>query len=183
MTGVGRSFGGLAVAAMLTGCIVEVGGGEREWRFVDPPEVMAEVSNGDIRVRSALDDELLARWDGGGFGDNARPDVVELADGTIRIDADGGLAGGGTMELEVPDGTALDLTVDRGSIDVELDAPASIYACAGAGRVGITVPPGPYRLELGAGIGVIDNGIVDDPTAPYTLEVCVGAGEVELRER
>ncbi len=173
----------LGLAAFATGCIVEVGGGEREWRFVDPVAVEAEVSNGDIQVVSSRNDELIARWDGGGLGDNARPDVDELADGSVRIDADGGVAGGGSLELEVPDGTVLDLTVDRGSIEVTLDAPTSIFACAGAGYVGLTVPPGPYRLQLGAGVGVIDSTIVDDPTAPYTLEVCVGAGEVELRGR
>jgi len=171
------------LAMIMSGCLVEVGGGQQEWSFRAPPAVEVEVANGDIRVGSSFDDELVARWDGGGLGDNARPDVFELSDGTIVIDADGGIAGGGTIDLEVPDGTALDLRVDRGSIDVSLDSPTSIFACAGAGRVGLALPPGPYRLELGAVVGVIENQIVDDPGAPYTIEVCVGAGEVELRSR
>lgn len=178
-----RIFFGFVMVVAASGCIVEVGGGEGEWRFVQPPMVEVEISNGDIEVVSSRSNEMIARWEGGGLGDNARPDVVELSDGTVRVDADGGIAGGGTMRVEVPMGTDLNLTVDRGSIDVFLDEPASVFACAGAGYVGLTMPPGPYRLELGAGIGVIDNGIVDEPTAPYTLEVCVGAGEVELRSR
>lgn len=174
---------GLVGVAALSACIVEVGGGERAWTFDAPEAVMVELSNGDIRVDSTSSRMLTARWDGGGFGDNASPDVFELSDGSVFIDADGGIAGGGSVELEVPDGTELDLTVDRGSIDIVLDAPTSLFACAGAGAISIAVPPGPYRLELGVVAGVIDNGIVDDPTAPYIIEVCVGAGEVELRSR
>lgn len=171
---------GLA-GAVAVACIVEVGGGEREWSFDAPPAVQAEVANGDLRVTTSPDATLFARWDGGGLGDNARPDVVELFDGTIVIDADGGVAGGGTLDIEAPAGTDLELVVDRGAIDVQIDAPSNIFACAGAGRVALSVPPGPYRLELSAAIGVIDSEIRDEPGAPYTIEVCVGAGEVELR--
>ncbi|MEN0062406.1 MAG: hypothetical protein AAGA48_09650 [Myxococcota bacterium] len=181
MTGaMGRLFGATIVAAMAVGCIVEVGGGESQWTFDAPETLEASVGNGDIRVSTSRSDRLFARWEGGGLGNNASPDVAELVDGTVVIDANG-LAGGGTLEIETPDDTDLGLLVDRGSIDVYLDAPTNVFACAGAGRVAIDVPPGPYRLEVGALVGVIDNAIVDDPNAPYTIEVCVGAGEVELR--
>jgi len=170
-----------SVVALATGCVVQVGGGQAEWTFRSPSAVEIDVANGDIRVASSYDDRLVARWDGGGLGDNAHPDVHELSDGTIVIDANGGVAGGGTVEVDVPGGTELALTVDRGSIDVRLDEPADIFACAGAGSVSLDVPPGPYRLELGAVVGVIDNGILDVPDAPYTIEVCVGAGDVQIR--
>ena len=171
---------GVVAVAMSVGCVFAVGGGESEWSFTSPTRAEVQVANGDINARSSLDDRLVVRWDGGGLGDNARPDVRELANGTVIIDADGGIAGGGTVDLDVPPGTTLDLVVDRGSIDVMLDEPTSLFACVGAGSIDITVPEGPYRLEVGAGIGVISTGIIPDPSAPYVIEVCVGAGDVQI---
>lgn len=177
------AIGSVGLMGLIAGCIVQVGGGEAEWSFLAPSAVQVDVGNGDIHVVSSFDDRLVVRWDGGGFNENAYPDVVELADGTIDVDANGGIAGGGTVDLELPTGTDLELLVDRGSIEVRLDEPTNLFACAGAGSIDIAMPPGPYRLELGAMLGVIDNGIVDDPNGPYTIEVCLGAGDVTLRSR
>ena len=170
----------IPVAMLASGCLIQVGGGETAWQFDAPAKVEVLVSNGDIDVVSAPGATLFAAWDGGGFGENARPDVFEMSDGTLVLDANGGLLGGGTMTVEVPDGTDLDLVVERGAIDVQLDNPANIGACVAAGSISLGLPPGPYELDVGIGVGAIDSDIWHEPGAPWRVEVCLGAGDVDI---
>ncbi len=171
-------FGGPLLAA--TGCIVEVGGGERTWTFEEPHALQVRLSSGDLEVESVPGDELTVHWEGGGLGDNAAPDVRD-DEGWVVLDANGGPLGGGSIEVEVPDGTSLDLSVERGSLDVELYAPADIYACVGAGSIRLDVAPGPYELDVGVGVGVIGTDIWHEAGASYRIEICLGAGDVEIR--
>ncbi|MBX2797828.1 MAG: hypothetical protein KTR31_09175 [Myxococcales bacterium] len=166
----------LVVLAVAGGCVV--GGGEGYWEFDDPRLVSVRIGSGDITVDSTSGDVMVLEWDGGGFGDNARPDVQE-AGGEVRVDANGGVLGGGSVTLDVPHGVALDLTVERGSIDVTLDAPANVFACVAAGSVSLGVPAGGYVLDVGL-IATVDSDVYHDPDAEHTLHACSAAGSVEV---
>jgi hypothetical protein len=161
---------------LLLGCVV--GGGSWDWSFDNPEGVSAFVANGEISVTSTEDNTAVVEWEGGGFGKSARPEVGQN-DNVVVIDADGGVAGGGELSIEAPAGIFLDLTVDNGSIKVDIDAPASIMSCVGAGDTQIRVPAGAYDLELAVAAGAtVTEGIVDDPSSPFVIQVCVGAGSI-----
>ena len=168
------------VLGLLSGCVVNVGGGEPSWSFEQPRELVVTLGSGDIQVRSTPSTEMQVRYDGGGLGDSANPDVWQDRDGTVIVDADEGIFGGGSVEVELPAGVDVDLVVDRGAIEVQLDAPTNIYACVGAGSVSIGVPPGPYELDVAVGAGAISSEVYHQRGAPYRIEVCTGAGDVQI---
>lgn len=159
----------------LSGCVV--GGGENTWAFSDPASITASVSSGEIAVSSSEDSGARISWEGGGFGENAWPDVEDL-DGDVVVDADGGLLGGGELDIQAPAGTPLILAVERGSVTVTLDHPASIDVCVGAGEVSLFLPEGSYDIDSRVGAGEISSGIVDEPGAEHRITACVGAGEI-----
>ena len=165
------------MALVWSACVV--GGGSTTWEFVQPDSLTVLVASGDIDVRSSPDDLMIVDWEGGGVGDNARPDVSDVR-GDVVIDANGGIAGGGSVMAEVPDGTTLNLEVARGSIDVELEAPANITACVAAGSVRLVLPPGPYEMDLNVAAGVIGQEVFHEEGAPYRLSACAAAGEIRV---
>ena len=167
--------GSMVVLAAI-GCAV--GGSEREFTFDDAIGLTIELGSGDVVVESSADEVLYVTYDGGGLGKAARPDVYQ-EDGEVFVDART-LLGGADIEALAPAAVPLDIQVDRGDIDVELAASASVHACVGAGSVSIGVPAGEYRLDLDVGAGSISSEIVDRADAPYTLSVCAGAGSVDV---
>ena len=70
--------------------------------------------------------------------------------------------------------------IDRGELDIELDAPADIDACVAAGEVSIGVPAGAYDIDVAAGVGKIAIELVDDDDAEHFIRACTGAGEIDL---
>lgn len=160
-----------------TGCVV--GGGDQGWTFERPTSVVVQVGSGSIDVVSSPDDQLRAWWEGGGFGDNASPDVYEEG-GVVWIDANGGVLGGGEVRVEVPAGTSMDLEVARGEIHTALTEQASIEACVAAGEVSLGVAPGPYVLDLAIGLGHLESELWHDPTSPYRLSACTAVGDLHV---
>ncbi len=169
----------LAALTLLTsGCVI--GGGETYWEFQSPEAVSVRIGSGEVSVRSVDDDVVRIWWEGGGVGDNARPEVERADNGVVFIDADGGFLGGGDVRVGLPAGVGIEAIVDRGEVDVGLQAPSDVAACVAAGEVSIGVPAGGYRLDLDVGAGELSTEMFHDPDAPYEIAACVGAGEVEL---
>ena len=167
-----------ALPLLGVGCVV--GGGETYWEFEAPTAVSVMLASGEIDVRSVDDEVARIWWEGGGFGDNARPEVKRSDSGVVFVDADGGLLGGGEVRVGLPAGVGIEAILDRGEVDVGLQAPSDVAACVAAGEVSIGVPAGGYRLDLGVGAGSLTTEIYDDPGAPFEIAACVGAGEVDL---
>lgn len=167
----------LWAGALCSGCVV--GGGDRSWSFERPAEVVVQIGSGEIGVISSPDDRLRVSWEGGGVGDNGRPDVYEEG-GVVWVDANGGILGGGEVRLEIPDGVAMDLEVSRGEIHTALSAQASIDACVATGEVSLGVAPGPYVLDLAIGLGHLESELWHDPTSPYRLSACTAVGDLHV---
>jgi hypothetical protein len=170
-----RSWTGALLMVM-----VACGGGDQSWTFDDVSAVDLEVSSGEITVVPSLDGRAHVSWSGGGVGDNARPDVILLDNGTLIVDAAGGILGGGELEVEVPEGASVRAHAQRGEVDIALSMPADVDACVGAGEVTIAVPAGGYYIDASLGAGKLSGELVHDPDARHTLSVCAGAGEISL---
>jgi len=166
---------------LATGCVV--GGGQQSYEFHDLSGITIELGNGEVMVDGSHDaccaTELTL--DLGGVGSRtARGDVEVGDDGWLMVDARG-LLGGGEIDARVPAGLPVEVLVERGEAQIELDAPADVYACVAAGEVYIEVPEGAYDLDLGGGAGQVSTeGVVHDPDAPHRIGACVGAGEVSV---
>jgi hypothetical protein len=104
-----------------------------------------------------------------------------VSDGHVFVDADGGFLGGGELHISVPQGVDLDFVMDRGCIEVDLDAAASVSSCLGAGDTSIHLPAGRYAMDLGVAAGsIVSEELIDDPNAPFAIHACVGAGSLEV---
>lgn len=167
----------LLMLSGLMGCVV--GGGESAWSFDAPGSITATVANGEVNVQSSEDATAVISWEGGGFGKNAWPDVREQG-GDVVADADGGLLGGGELNILSPAGTPLILTVERGSVEVTLDQPASIDACVAAGDITLRLPEGSYDIDEHIGAGSLSEGILSEPGAEWEINVCMGAGSIDI---
>lgn len=164
------------VSCLLVGCVV--GGGSYDERFEGVTAVDATISNGALEVRTADDDDVRVRYDGGGLGDAGRPDLW-VDDGLLTIDA-GGL-GGSDLRLELPPGADLDAQVSTGDLVIELDAPSSISACVAAGSLSLGLPAGAYDFDIGMAVGAIEEaGLDHDPESPWKIDVCVAVGAIDL---
>ena len=168
---------GLGLLVFAPGCIV--GGGDGTWTFTDATELWVSIASGNVDVTPSGDTNTIVTYDGGGVGRAARPDVSEDDAGRVTVDGHGQL-GGGDITAQVSDGVAITAQVDRGDIDIELQAPADVDACVAAGSVSIGLPAGSYAFDLDMGVGAIGVEFVDDPSADHTVHVCVGAGSVDL---
>lgn len=163
---------------LLLGCVM--GGGTRAWSFEDASLVSAFVENGEISVQSSEEDVTVVHWDGGGVGESAWP-RVHVSDGHVVVDADGGLLGGGDLSISVPKGVDLDLVLDRGSIEVDLDAATSVSSCLGAGDTSIHLPAGRYAMDIVVAAGsIVSEELIDDPNSTFAIHACVGAGSLEI---
>jgi hypothetical protein len=167
----------MMLALGLVGCVV--GGGEGFGTFDGATAVDVELTSGEITIRTAHDDTLFVAYEGGGIGGPARPDVFQDDDGTVFVDARGGL-GGGELEIDVPAGLPITAILERGELSIELDAPSDIDACVAAGEVSIGLPAGAYAIDVAAGAGSISVDLVDDDDAEHFVRACTGAGEIDL---
>ncbi|MCA9493830.1 MAG: hypothetical protein KC656_10520 [Myxococcales bacterium] len=165
------------LSVLLGGCVI--GGGERSWVFDGATGLRVELASGSILVGPSMDDQLRLAFDGGGVGQPAHPDAVQASDGFVSLLASDGL-GGGDVDARVPGGIPIEAFLDQGDITVELAEPADVVLCVAAGSVTLVVPPGRYDLDLDIGAGSISQGVVDDPSAPYRLSVCAGAGDLSV---
>jgi hypothetical protein len=168
---------GMTALMSLAGCWV--GGGEGDWTFDGASSLEIDLGSGDVIVGSSGDEATWVGWDGGGVGKAARPDVFQDASGAVIVDART-LLGGGDIEALVPSALPIDVLVDRGSASIELADPANVTVCVGAGDVSIGIPPGNYRLDLDLGAGSISSDIVHSDGAPYSIDVCAGAGSIDV---
>ena len=163
------------VVVAAAGCVV--GGGEQAFEFDDIAGLRVELGSGDVRAWGGSPDGVTrVHTDGGGIGrDNVSPDVRFDADGWVTVDMNGGPLGGGDLDVEVPDGLPLE-------VDVDLQAPADLWACVAAGDIAVTLPAGRYALDLDGGAGSIevDRRISDDPMADHRVSLCVAAGGIDV---
>ena len=162
----------------LAGCAV--GGGERDWS-ADVDRLELRLGSGEITVDTAPGiTETLVHWEGGGLGDSGFPQAEEV-DGVLRIDAKGSFIGGGEITVVLPEGVDVAVWLDRGEIDIALQAPANVLGCLAAGEVSIGVPGGAYRLDVPMAVGEVSvEGITHDGNAPYAISACVAAGELNV---
>lgn len=164
-------------AVLLGGCAI--GGGEGSWVFDDASALRVELASGEVVVGPSEDGAVRLAFDGGGIGQAARPEVGQGSDGAVELLASDGL-GGGDVEAQVPGGLPITVLLDQGDIEVELEEPADVFLCVGAGSVELVVPPGAYRLDLDVGVGSVSDEIVHDPDAEHALTLCSGAGDVSV---
>lgn len=163
-----------------SGCVV--GGGEVSYRFDDAAALSVSLANGSVTVDPSEDGSTVLEWDGGGLGRAASPEVSLGPDRTVRFDARGQL-GGGDLVAHVAPGLPVTVLLDRGDVDVALDAPADLDLCVAAGSVTVEVPPGPWDLDVSLGAGEVSLGVDDTDGAPFTLAICAGAGDVSIEPR
>jgi hypothetical protein len=173
MRNLGLAFAGVWAA----GCVV--GGSEGTHEFASASSLSMALGNGEALIVSSPDASLRVHYDGGGIGRAARPEIEQDEAGGVWVDG-GGPLGGGELEIEVPAGIPVTAEVDSGELTIELSAPADIDACVGAGELSIGVPAGSYDLQIQAGAGEVELGLVNDPNAEYSIRACAGAGEIEL---
>jgi hypothetical protein len=124
---------------------------------------------GDVRI--ALPDHLAL-------------EVVADA-GDVRVD---GLASRvqvalGAGDLDVTGSGGVDLAVGTGDVRVDVWERADVHVDLGAGDLDLVVPAGAWAVDIDARGDLDVSGIQDDPAAPYTLTVRVGAGDTRVAGR
>jgi len=164
----------------LSVAVVGCGGGDQSWSYDGVKAVDLAVSSGEIEVLTSDDGQTHVEWSGGGVGDNARPDVWLDGNGTLVVDAAGGILGGGELSVWVPAQVGVHAHAARGEVSVILANPSDVHGCVGAGEVSVAVPAGLYFIDAAVGAGSIDSDLVHDPEAEWTLSACAGAGEVSF---
>lgn len=133
------------------------------------------------------------RWCGGQLTIEAPPDTalsLAVGAGDLTIDAmdaevDAGLTGGNATVLDHGPGPVT-VDLELGSADLTFGEPpsrAEIHASTGA--IALTVPSGPYALDLDAARGSVevDPELIDDPDSPNALIASTGTGSITLRGR
>jgi hypothetical protein len=130
-----------------------------------------------------------ARCSGGLCGGDVRialPDHLALevvADsGDVRV---AGLAAPvvvslGAGDLDVSGFGAVDLVAGAGDVRVDLWDRADVAVDLGAGDLDLDVPAGAWAVDIDARGDLDVSGIQDDPSAPYSLTVRVGAGDTRV---
>lgn len=169
-----RSLLGLV---LLGGCAV--GGSESETHFSGVTSLSLSLGSGEIYLSSSEDAQTVVRYDGGGIGRSARPEIEMSEDGALTVDG-GGLFGGGDFDIALVPGVPITADLERGELTIELLYPSDIDACVGAGELSIGLPEGSYDLQIAAGAGEVEIGLVNDPSAEYSVRACAGAGEIDL---
>lgn len=101
--------------------------------------------------------------------------------GSVRLERVGGavtaLSSSGTVsgrDLAGP----VDASSSSGDVDLTLTRPQNVHAVASSGDVDVTVPPGRYRIATeGTGDHEYPAAVVNDPAAPYRLELRSSSGD------
>jgi hypothetical protein len=166
-------FGLLSV---VSGCVV--GSSDRSWDVGAVEGADLQLSNGELNVRTSHDGGARVDYDGGGFGDAARPEVDIDAEGWLVVDARA--LGGGELDVAVTAGAPILILQDRGEVDILLSEPADIDVCLGAGELSIGLPSGAYDFDIHLAFGGIDRGLVHDPQSPFKVHACAVAGEIDI---
>src|SRR6478752_9934595 len=97
------------VAAMAEACVV--GGSDSVDEFSSVTALSVELGNGDVRIVTSEDDLTRVRYDGGGVGRSAWPEMVQDGQGALSVDG-GGLLGGGDLDIEVAGGVPITAEVE-----------------------------------------------------------------------
>jgi DUF4097 and DUF4098 domain-containing protein YvlB len=112
--------------------------------------------------------------------------VVHTNDGDVRLDGFRGAAnvrtGSGNVNVEAYCG--FDLAAVTGSGNVHISAacsPRDLEVHTSSGNATASVPPGRYRISVASGAGQPHvSGLVGDASAPFTINMHSGSGDVRL---
>lgn len=86
----------------------------------------------------------------------------------------------GAGDLDVSGVGAVDLVAGAGDVRVDLWDRADVRVDLGAGDLDLDVPAGVWAVDIDARGDLDVSGIQDDPSAPYSLTVRVGAGDTRV---
>jgi DUF4097 and DUF4098 domain-containing protein YvlB len=114
---------------------------------------------------------------------------IELRTGSGDCTLDGLLGtlsihtGSGDIDGWALAGTELDATTGSGDVRLDVTAPAErVHVRTGSGDVFLDVPSGSYDLRVDTGSGDEHfHSVSNDSSAPGTLEITTGSGDVTIR--
>jgi DUF4097 and DUF4098 domain-containing protein YvlB len=129
-------------------------------------KVNVDSSSGRVQV-SDVADAVVVRSESG---------RVTLADLKAAVTAQ---ADSGSIEAHGVGGAA-DLKSQSGSVTVGLASPQNVRVQADSGNVTLSVPRAEYRVTTETGSGQVHNGIGDQPSGTYHLDLHTASGDVTL---
>ncbi len=152
--------------------------GTREWIFDESPEaVLATFGNGEVNVVTREEDGASVVWEGASLGTIPH---VGVLDAVLLVGAEC-RACGGSLDIEVTEGTPLDVTLDEGAVNIELSEPSDVVVDLDHGAVEIRLPEGAYDLAFRAGVGSVTlDGVEHDAEAAHRIDVTLRAGDIRI---
>lgn len=152
--------------------------GTREWIFDESPEaVLATFGNGEVNVVTTEQEGAAVAWEGASLGTIPH---VGVLDAVLLVGAEC-RACGGSLDIEVAEGTPLDVTLDEGAVNIELAAPSDVVVDLDHGAVEIELPEGSYDLAFRAGVGSVTlDGVAHDAEAEHRIDVTLRAGDIRI---
>ncbi|MBM4389895.1 MAG: hypothetical protein FJ090_02125 [Deltaproteobacteria bacterium] len=155
--------------------------GSREWTFDESPDaVVATFGNGEVNVLTTETDGASVLWEGASLGTIPH---VGVLDAVLLVGAEC-RACGGSLDIEVPAGTPLDVTLGEGAVKLELAEPSDVLVDLDHGSVEIVLPTGDYDLAFRAGVGSLTlDGVAHDAEAPNRIDITLRAGDIHIAGR
>ncbi|MEY3213138.1 MAG: hypothetical protein RIT28_3619 [Pseudomonadota bacterium] len=103
--------------------------------------------------------------------------ALEGLSGAVDITGEGLTVSGVAMRS-----SALTMSVDNGTVDMELeDPPRAVFFWVGSGEVNLNVPAGAYLLDVEAPLGELRLvNVVHDPASDLTLSAVVDVGDLAV---
>lgn len=131
--------------------------------------VDVELGSGDVEVREVAG--TVAVDTGSGeirVADLSGPSTLHTSSGSIRGDM-----------LRGP----VVATTSSGDVVLDLAHPRDVSAETSSGDVALAVPVGRYRVDSSGGDEPGDIAVIDDPNAPYALELTTSSGDITVGAR
>lgn len=151
------------------GTRIEGKDGSGEVNLTGVAEVDVEVGAGDVEARDVPGAVTVSTGSGSV--------TLERIGGRSTVRSSSGSITG--RELSGP----VDATTSSGDVILDLARQQDVRAETSSGDVQLTVPAGSYRIDSRGSDDEQRIEVVNDPAAPYTLELSTSSGEITVRRR